>query len=194
MPPIYDVGSLSGMDVGGMAEEVGPSHQYPHYMNVAMWQTAAEGQPQMVADVEVQIKLRGGIELSFGIGKEWFFWISRNPDKPLTLTAALHCWAEDSDFPSGQGRQQSFSCNMMMPVINWSLYTTEQTASPHRAVLPCSVYSAYLVPSDFHPFRLMKDGLCGWYFPSSTANIAAVKQWVSSDGVDFYKYGSCCLA
>ena len=34
----------------------------------------------------------------------------------------------------------------------------------------------------------MKDGLHGQHFPSSDAIVAAVKQWITSAGADFYKH------
>ena len=47
-----------------------------------------------------------------------------------------------------------------------SLKTIEHTANVGWLVLPHSLYSLDLVPSDFHPFKPMKDGLCEQYFPS----------------------------
>jgi len=45
------------------------------------------------------------------------------------------------------------------------------------------------MPSDYHLFRQMKDGLHGQHFPNKNATIPAVKQWVTSTGADFYKHG-----
>ena len=47
----------------------------------------------------------------------WPSWISWNPDKPSTLTAALLCWLRWrlKLQERGQRRRQPFSCNMIMP-------------------------------------------------------------------------------
>jgi len=45
-----------------------------------------------------------------------------------------------------------------------------------------------LAPSGFHLFRSIKDGLQGQHFPSNETSIAAVKQWVTSTGADFYEH------
>jgi len=47
-----------------------------------------------------------------------------------------------------------------------------------------------LATSDYHLFRPMKDGLHGQNFPTNNAIIAAVKQWGTSTGIDFYE---CCM-
>jgi len=39
----------------------------------------------------------------------------------------------------------------------------------------------------------MKDGLHGQHFPSSDAIVAAVKQWITSAGADFYKHSMQAL-
>jgi len=39
----------------------------------------------------------------------------------------------------------------------------------------------------------MKDGLYGQYYPSNNTIIAAVKQWVTSAGGEFYKYSMQAL-
>ena len=55
--------------------------------------------------------------------------------------------------------------------------------------MPHPPYSPDLVPSDFHLFGPMKDGLLGQHFPSYEAVIRAVKQWPTSTGADFYERG-----
>jgi len=66
-----------------------------------------------------------------------------------------------------------------------SLKIVEHIANLGWTVLPHPPYSPDLVPSDFHLFRSMKDGLYGQCFPRSDAVTAAVKQWVTSTGADF---------
>lgn len=68
-------------------------------------------------------------------------------------------------------KAQTFSCNMLIPGPTpfWR----------HIADLICNFPPHPLcildfMPFDFHLFRLLKDGLCG-YFPSYSAIIAAVK-------------------
>ena len=39
----------------------------------------------------------------------------------------------------------------------------------------------------------VKVGLCGQYFPNNYAVIAAVQQWIASDGADFYEGGMQAL-
>ena len=70
-----------------------------------------------------------------------------------------------------------------------SLKTVEHIANLGWTVLPHPPYSPDLVPSDFHVFGPMKDGLRGQHFPSSNAIVRAVKQWATSAGADFYKCG-----
>jgi hypothetical protein len=48
-------------------------------------------------------------------------------------------------------------------------------------------YSPELVPSDFHLFGPMKNGLRGQHFPDNNAVIAAVRKWVASAGADSYE-------
>jgi hypothetical protein len=60
-------------------------------------------------------------------------------------------------------------------------------------VVPHSPYSPDLAPSDFHLFRLKKDGLSGQHFPSYDVIILAVNQWAISTGADFYKCGMQAL-
>jgi len=43
------------------------------------------------------------------------------------------------------------------------------------------------MPSDFHLFRLMEDEFHGQRLPSKDTVTAAVKQWVTSTGADFYR-------
>lgn len=68
-----------------------------------------------------------------------------------------------------------------------SLKTMEHIASIGWTILPHPPYSPDLVPSDFHQFKLMKDGLHGQHFLSNDTIIAAVIQWVSSTGADMHK-------
>jgi len=65
--------------------------------------------------------------------------------------------------------------------------TVKHIASLGWSVLPHLLYSPDLVPSDSHLFEVMKDGVCGQYFPSNNAIIASVKKWVTSAGADFYE-------
>ena len=52
---------MSEVDVGGMAVEAGPSHQYPFHV-VTMWQMAAEGEfDAMAPDMEVQMELNSSM-------------------------------------------------------------------------------------------------------------------------------------
>jgi len=67
-------------------------------------------------------------------------------------------------------------------------------ARPHTSlktmehiVLPYSRYSLDLEHSDFQLFRLMKDGQRRQRFPCKNTITAAVKQWVTSTGADFYE-------
>ena len=64
--------------------------------------------------------------LSPGMRKGWSFWISWNPDKPSTLTTTAWCWADGSNFQSGQRRRQPFSCNTVTPgpILVWGLQST----------------------------------------------------------------------
>ena len=73
-----------------------------------------------------------------------------------------------------------------------SFKTMEHTANLGWTVLPHPPYSLDLVPSDFHLFGPMKDGLRG-HFPSNDAVIRAVKQWATSAGADFYECGMQAL-
>jgi len=69
----------------------------------------------------------------------------------------------------------------------------EHIVSLGWTVVPHPPYRPDLAPSDFHLFRLMKDGLCGQHFPSNDAIVQAVKQWATSAGADFYKRGMHAL-
>jgi len=133
--------------------------------------------------------------LSFGIGKGWSFWISLNPDKPLTLTATSQCWLSwRLEFPeSGQRRRHPFSCNTDNARPQTSLKPVEHIANLGWTVLPHPPYSPDLAPSDFHLFGPMKDRLNGQHFPSNDAIVQAVKQWATSAGADFYECGKQAL-
>ena len=50
------------------------------------------------------------------------------------------------------------------------------------------IYSIDLVLSDLDLPGSTKNRLCGKHFPSNDAIIAAVKQWVTSAGADFYEH------
>jgi len=58
--------------------------------------------------------------------------------------------------------------------------TVKHIASLGWTVLLHSLNSPVFVPSDFHLFGPIKDGLYGQQFPSNEAVIAVVKQWVPS--------------
>jgi hypothetical protein len=60
-------------------------------------------------------------------------------------------------------------------------------------VLQHPSYSPELVPSDFHLFGPMKDGLRGQHFPDNNAVIAAVRKWVASAGADSYEHSMQAL-
>ena len=70
-----------------------------------------------------------------------------------------------------------------------SLKTVEHIANLGWTVLPHPPYSLDLAPSDFHLFRLIKDGLHGQHFSSNEVVIAAVKQWATSACANFYERG-----
>jgi len=74
-----------------------------------------------------------------------------------------------------------------------SLKTVEHIVKLAWAVVPHPPYSPDLAPSDFHLFRLMKDGLHGEHFPSYDAVVRAVKQWATSAGAGFYEHGMQAL-
>jgi len=70
-----------------------------------------------------------------------------------------------------------------------SLKIVECIVNLGRTVVPRPPYSPDLVPSDFHLFGPMKDGLLGQHFPSNDAVLRAVKQWATSAGADFNERG-----
>jgi histone-lysine N-methyltransferase SETMAR len=57
-----------------------------------------------------------------------------------------------------------------------SLETVEHIVNLGWTFVPHPLYSPDLVPSDFHLFGPMKDGLCGQHFPSNDAIVQAVEQ------------------
>ena len=65
----------------------------------------------------------------------------------------------------------------------------------HFASLRQSYHTHHIIwkSSDFHLFGPMKGGLHGQHFPRNNAIIAAVKQWVTSIGADFYEHGMQAL-
>jgi hypothetical protein len=67
------------------------------------------------------------------------------------------------------------------------LKTVEHIVNLGWTVVSHPPYSPDLVPSDFHPFWPMNDGLHGQHFPSNDTVIQALKQWATSAGGDFYK-------
>ena len=81
---------------------------------------------------------------------------------------------------------------LLLQYVNTMLYTSlktlEHTANLCWTILPYPPSSLDLLPSDFHLFGPVKDGLHGQHFPSNDAIIAAVKQWVTSAGADFYEH------
>jgi len=80
--------------------------------------------------------------LSSGIGKEWSFWISWNPEKPSALTCTLPCWISwKPELPQpGQKRRQPFSCKMITPGLTavwrpWSTWPFWAVLSYHNHLL-----------------------------------------------------------
>ena len=67
-----------------------------------------------------------------------------------------------------------------------SLKTKEHITNLGCTALPHSPNSPHLVLFDFYLFGMMKDW-CGQHFSSNNTIIAAMKQWVTSAGTDFYK-------
>ena len=131
--------------------------------------------------------------LLLGIWKGWSFWFSRNPYKPSTLTTSsiamltkLKVRLKLPDF--SYGKKTPFLLKQDSTRPQTRLRTVEHITSLGWTVLPHLPYSLNLAPSDFHLFRPMKDGLHGQHFPSNNTIIATVKQWVTSDGTDFYKH------
>jgi len=121
------------------------------------------------------------------VGKGWFFWICWRPDKSSALTyiatlVQLKVWTprvrpeRKMIFPFQHGNTRP----------QMSMKTVELIASLGWIILTCPPYSLDLVLSDFHLIWLMKDGLYRQHFSSNDAVIAAVKQWISSSGADFY--------
>jgi len=74
----------------------------------------------------------------------------------------------------------------LRPLCFWK--AMKHIASLGCSVLPHSLYSPVLAPSECHLYRPMKDGLCGLHFPSNDFIIAAVKQRVTSSGTDFSEH------
>ena len=70
--------------------------------------------------------------------------------------------------------------------LHASLKIKVHNANAGCTVLPHPPYRLDLEPSEFHLFKMMKDGLHGQTFPSNDVFIATVKQWVSSTHADFY--------
>lgn len=125
--------------------------------------------------------------LLFGTGKVWNLWISWKSDKPSTLTATSSCLLNwKLELP--KSREEVFLQQHDNIRHRDSLKSVEHIVNLGWSVLPHSLYTLGLVPSDFHLFGLMKDGLHGQHFPRNDAIIATVKQWVISTGADFYKH------
>jgi len=74
-----------------------------------------------------------------------------------------------------------------------SLKTMEHTASFVWPVLQQPPCIQDLGASDFHLFRLMKNGPCRQHFPCNTSFIALVKPWITFTGADSYKHGTQAL-
>jgi len=128
--------------------------------------------------------------LSFGIGKGWSFWISLDPDKPSTLTATSQRWLSwRLEFPVRPEKKTTFLLQYDNARPHTSLKTMEHIVRLAWTVIPHPPRSPDLAPSDFHLFRLMKDGLHGQHFPSYDAVVWAVKQWATSTGAGFYEQG-----
>jgi len=62
----------------------------------------------------------------------------------------------------------------------------KHTANLAWTVPPHPPYGLDLAHSDFHLFKLMKDGLHGQHFPSNNVTKAAAKKLVNSTGADSY--------
>lgn len=64
--------------------------------------------------------------LSIGIGKDWSFWISCNPNKQSNLTATSWFWLRWKLELPQLGRRQHFFCNTTAqgPVPFWRLWST----------------------------------------------------------------------
>ena len=71
--------------------------------------------------------------------------------------------------------------------LHTSLKTLEHIVNLGWTVVQHPPYSPDFVPSDFHLFGPMKEGLCGQHFPSNNAVVQAGKQWATSTGADFYE-------
>jgi len=70
-----------------------------------------------------------------------------------------------------------------------SLKTVELIVSLGWTVVQHIPYSLDSMPSNFHLFGTMKDGLHGQQFSRNDAITEAVKQWAISTSADFYKCG-----
>ena len=86
-------------------------------------------------------------------------------------------------------RRQPFSHNAITPSPHTRLKSVDHTVNLVWTVLPYSLYSPDLAPSEFHLFAPMKDELYLQHFPSNNTIIAAVKQWVTFAGANIYKCG-----
>jgi 5-formaminoimidazole-4-carboxamide-1-beta-D-ribofuranosyl 5'-monophosphate synthetase len=63
----------------------------------------------------------------------------------------------------------------------------ERDAKFDWTALPYPSYSPDLVPSNFHRFGPMKDGLCRQHFPDDTV-ITPARKWVAYTGADLYEH------
>ena len=125
--------------------------------------------------------------LPFGIRKGWFFWISWNPDRTSALPAALQCWLSWR-FELSESIQRRRQHDNARP--HSSLKTMKNNAILGWIVLPHPLHSLDLAAPDFHQWKMW---LHEQHFPSNNAIVAAVKQWVTSTGAEFYKHSKQLL-
>jgi len=74
--------------------------------------------------------------------------------------------------------------------LHASLKIKVHNANAGCTVLPHPPYRLDLEPSEFHLFKMMKDGLHGQTFPSNDATVTAVKQWVTSACAEFFVHST----
>lgn len=90
--------------------------------------------------------------VSFGVGREWSFWVSWNPDRPSILTATSQLWLSwRLRLPdSGQLRRQPFSCNTVTPGTTsiWRPWST----LPALAGLSYHTYHVVWIRALWFPF------------------------------------------
>lgn len=129
-----------------------------------------------------------------GTGNGWSLWISVNLEKPSTdhyIVTMTELKAQSSSVSPENKTTFLLLHDDSRP--HASLKTIDHIANLSWTVLPQSLYSFDLVPSDCYVFKTMDYGLHGQCFPSSHAPIAAAKQWVTSPCSDFFKRGMYAL-